>query len=175
MERSWGAGPGPYPEPDPLRAYDAAAALGDTAAARRRTAERMITPRWYHPALGLATAAFALVLAQGSGPGALVGAAVFLGIGFALKHVYQRMTGLWIGPEQLGPCSSRWFRGYTALVATVLLLAVFAEDLGAPGWTVPAGAAALLVGTVVLGRTMDDRLRAEIRSGAAPRPPKGAR
>ena len=175
MESNWGADPGSGQEPERPRSYDPAAALGDTTAARHRMAERMITPWWYHPVLGLAAGFFALALAWGSGLVVMVGAAAVLGVGFALKYVYQRMTGLWIGPEQLGPRSGRWFWGYMALLAAVLLFVVFAEDLKAPGWTVPAGAAVLLVGTIVLGRTMDSRLRAEIRTGAAPQPPKDTR
>lgn len=179
MEKDLGAVPDPRRDArdgtDPPQHYDAVTALGDTTAARCRMAERVITPWWYHPVLGLAQAAFVLVLAWTSTLGILVGAAGILGVALALKSVYQRTTGIWIGPDQLGPRSGRWFWALIALVLVVDALALFVWDTETSEGVVATGSAAVLLGTVLLGRTMDARLREEIRSGAAPAPAKGAR
>lgn len=151
-------------------AYDPAAALADVGAARRAVADRLITPWWYHPALGVIIAAILLVGALDLAnlirlPVALAGA---VGIGL-LVAAYQRTTGLWVDMRTLGPTSRRWWMAYAAvvLILTVTSLAPTATGRALPTWLAVLLAAAALVATIVLGRRVDDAMRAEIRSGAA--------
>lgn len=127
--------------------YDPAAALADVDAARRSVADRLITPWWYHPALGVILAAIMLVAALDLHnlvrlPVALAGA---VGIGL-LIGAYQRTTGLWVDLRNLGPT---------------------ATDRALPAWLAVLLAAVAVIATIVLGRRVDDAMRAEIRSGAA--------
>lgn len=166
-------GPAPRPgplEPDSAAPYDPVAALADVGDARRAVADRLITPWWYHPALGIIIAAILLVAALDLHnlvrlPVALAGA---VGIGL-LVGAYQRTTGLWVDMRTLGPTSRRWWLAYATvvLVLTVASLAPTATDRALPTWLALLLAAVALVATIVLGRRVDDAMRAEIRSGAA--------
>lgn len=154
-------------------AYDPAAALADVDSARRAVANRLITPWWYHPALGAILAAILLVGALDLHdlirlPVALVGA---VGIGL-LVAAYQRITGLWVDMRNLGPVSRRWWLAYAVVVVvvTVSSLAPTLTDRALPVWAALALAAIALVATIVLGRRVDEALRTEIRSGAAALP-----
>lgn len=153
--------------------YDPTAALADVASARRAVADRLVTPWWYHPALGAILAAIMLVAALDLNnlvrlPVALAGA---VGIGM-LVGAYQRMTGLWVDMRNLGPRSRSWWLGYAAviLVVTVASLVPTASNEALPAWLALLLAAVALVATVVLGRRIDSAMREEIRSGTAPMP-----
>lgn len=150
--------------------YDPAAALADVDAARRSVADRLITPWWYHPALGVILAAIMLVAALDLHnlvrlPVALAGA---VGIGL-LIGAYQRTTGLWVDLRNLGPTSRRWWLAYAVVVAvaTGASLIPTATDRALPAWLAVLLAAVAVIATIVLGRWVDDAMRAEIRSGAA--------
>ncbi|MDV8001185.1 hypothetical protein [Rhodococcus sp. IEGM 1408] len=153
--------------------YDVAAALADVDAARQSVADRLITPWWYHPALGTILAAIMLVSALDLHnfvrlPVALVGA---VGIGL-LVGAYQRMTGLWVDLRNLGPTSRKWWLAYAVIVAVsagASLVPTFREG-PLPWWLAVLLAAVALVATIVLGRGVDGALREEIRSGVAALP-----
>ena len=154
-------------------AYDPASALADVDSARRSVADRLVTPWWYHPALGAILAAIMLVAALDLHnlvrlPVALVGAA---GIGL-LVAAYQRTTGLWVDVRNLGPTSRKWWLAYAVIVVVVTggSLVPTAANVALPVWLAVALAVVALVATIVLGRRMDDALRAEIRSGVAAPP-----
>ena len=150
--------------------YDPAAALADVDSARRSVADRLTTPWWYHPALGAILAAIMLV-------GALdlhdvvrlvVSLCGAIGIGL-LVGAYQRTTGLWVDIRNLGPTSRRWWFAYAmiVLVVTGSSLLPTASDRALPVWLAVLLAAVAVIATIVLGRRVDDAMRAEIRSGAA--------
>lgn len=142
----------------------AVTALAELARDHERLATRIITPWWYHPALGLITAVFAGAHAL---PGVWPIAGITLGIMAlpVLTTTYARVSGV-VVTKPAGPRSRR------LLIATlVVLVAAMSCSLAfkfldvSPWWAlIPAGVT--FVATVVLGRRYDDALRQEI---AAPR------
>ena len=157
----------------PRPAYNPRDALADVAAARSSVADRLITPWWYHPALGVILAALVLVGALDLHNAVRVHVAVACAASIGLLvSAYQRVTGLWVDIRNLGPVSSRWWFAYLAMVVVVVGISLVPSftDRGLPGWTTALLVVVILVGTIVLGRGMDAAMRAEIRSGAAPTP-----
>ncbi|WP_314035085.1 hypothetical protein [Dietzia sp. CH92] len=159
--------------PDPAAPYDPVAALADVDSARRSVADRLITPWWYHPALGTILAAIMLVAALDLHDAVrlTVSLAGAVGIG-ALVGAYQRLTGLWVDMRNLGPVSRRWWLAYAAivLVVTATSLIPTAADRALPTWLALLLAVTAVAATVVLGRRVDSALRDEIRTGAAALP-----
>lgn len=150
--------------------YDPVTALSDVDAARHSVADRLITPWWYHPALGAIIAAIVLVGALDLPnlvrlPVALLGA---VGIG-VLVGAYQRLTGLWVDLRNLGSTSRRWWVAYAVIVVVVTgaSLVPTVANQALPTWLAILLAVMALVATIVLGRRMDSALREEIRSGVA--------
>lgn len=158
---------------DPRPDYGPRDALADVAASRAFVADRLITPWWYHPALGAILAAIVLVAALDLNTivRLVVSLACAVGIGL-LVAAYQRATGLWVDIRNLGPVSVRWWLAYVVLVAVVVGTALVPSFTGIilPAWVAVLLTVVVFLGTVVLGRKMDVALRAEIRSGAATAP-----
>lgn len=139
---------------------EARAALDDVAHDGRALAARLVTPWWYHPALGLIIGVF--VIAQVL-PGAWSIAAVALGIIAipALTTTYARRYGVAISK----PAGSRSRR--LMLTALAVLVACMLSALGIrlsglePGWAlIPVVVA--FAATVFLGRRFDEALRQEL-------------
>lgn len=153
--------------------YDPAAALADVDSARRSVAERLITPWWYHPALGGILAAIMLVAALDlhNIVRLVVSLGGAIGIGL-LVGAYQRTTGLWVDMRNLGPTSRRWWFAYAVIVLVVTgsSLIPTASGRALPVWLAVLLAAVALVATIVLGRRVDSAMREEIRTGAAALP-----
>ncbi|MDX2358070.1 hypothetical protein [Dietzia sp. PP-33] len=158
----------------PADSYDPATALADVDAARHSVADRLITPWWYHPALGAIVAAIVLM-------GALdlpnlvrlpIALACAAGIGL-LVSAYQRVTGLWVDARNLGPTSRKWWLVYGVIagMAVCASLIPLATGDAFPLWLSLLLAVVTVVATIVLGRRVDSTMRAEIRSGAATIPP----
>ena len=77
------------------------------AQARAAAADRLVTPWWYHPVLGLLCAAYVAAVSFGSTVWRAVAVALFaLGCG-ALARAYQRLTGVWSSGFHPGR-SRRW-------------------------------------------------------------------
>lgn len=160
-------------ENNPAPDYGARAALADVDSARHSVADRLVTPWWYHPALGVIIGAIvvtaALDLHNGIRiPVALAGA---VGIGL-LVGTYQRVTGLWVDMRNLGSRSRRWWLAYAVLVAILVGISLI-PSFGAqalPLWVALLLAGTAVVGTIVLGRRIDAVMREEIRSGIATLP-----
>lgn len=87
---------------------------------------------------------------------------------------YRRTTGLWVDMRNLGPTSRTWWLAYAVVVAvaTGASLIPTATDRSLPAWLPVLLAAVTVIATIVLGRRVDDAMRAESRSGTAaiPRP-----
>jgi hypothetical protein len=140
------------------------AALAAVDATRASVADRLVTPWWYHPTLGLLAAAYLVGYALGDTVVRMsVLIAFFVGLG-ALVSVYRRRTGVWVSGHRAG-AATRWAvaMGVSAVVVVVTAMVVHA----ATGllWPVWACAAVLFVLIVALGRRFDARLRSELRSG----------
>ncbi len=148
----------------PIDADEARAGLAAVVAQREDLATRLVTPWWYHPALGLLEAVLVLCMASGSTLLMFGGLAVF-GAGAGLLVLsYQRLTGLWVSGFRRGP-AGRIAGALGALVGASLLAAAFAAQAEAPFWVAVLAAGVVFVGTIVLGRAFDRALRAELRNG----------
>ena len=154
----------------PEQPYDPRDALADVAASRTSVADRLITPWWYHPALGGILAALVLVGALDAHNAIRITVALLAAISIgALVGLYQRTTGLWVDLRNLGPTSMRWWVVYLALVVVIVGISLLPSiaDITLPAWGALLLAAVILFGTIVLGRRMDDAMRADIRAGAS--------
>ena len=158
---------------DPRADYDPRDALADVAASRNSVADRLATPWWYHPALGGILAAIVLVSAfdLNNIVRLVVSLACAGGIG-VLVAAYQRTTGLWVDIRNLGPVSRRWWFVYLVLVITAVAIAMTPSfsSITLPTWVAIVLTAATFIGTIVLGRRIDESMRVEIRSGTATAP-----
>ena len=132
---------------------------GQTAAA-----DRLVTPWWYHPALGGLVAM--LVLACGVDVAWVVPVAIVLfslGLGI-LVGAYRSTTGMWISGHRAGR-ASRWAYVLGALCAGCVLVSFVARETEASAWLSWVAAATAFVGTVIIGRRFDTELRDQIRRG----------
>jgi hypothetical protein len=135
---------------------DPEAALAAIADQRREAAERLVTPWWYHPALGLLVGTMVATQAAPTAVRLAVLAGFFVGLA-ALVRAYQRLTGLWVSGYRRGPAGRR-----TLALAGVYLACVLVAIVAGGWWAIGAGAV-VLVATVVLGRAFDEALRGELR------------
>lgn len=145
------------PPPD-----DAVAALDLVHHARTALADRLVTPWWYHPVLGLLLGAFLASYAVGSGLAIGIGVVLYgVGVGMLTRR-YRQITGVWVNGLRAGSASRwAWALGAVALVA---FLAGLGLDRGlGQRWGLPAAGLLVAVATVVLGRRFDEALRAQLR------------
>jgi hypothetical protein len=136
---------------------EAQAALAAIAGQRREAAERLVTPWWYHPILGVLVGA--LVAAQGTDSFVLKTVTPLLvagGAGALIAH-YRRLTGLWVSGYRRGPA------GLLTVALTVGYLALYgvAAGFGSLAASIPAGVVVVAL-TIVVGRAFDGALRREI-------------
>lgn len=142
-----------------------AEALAMASGARAAAAERLVTPWWYHPILGLLVGGYFVAAALGDTTVRLIGAVAFFAGLVALVSAYRRMTGVWISGLQAGR-AGRWAYALTGVlvVTTAAGLAVtWSTSLTWPAW---AAAAVMAIAVILLGRRFDMALRARLREPA---------
>ncbi|MEO2134986.1 hypothetical protein E5344_10065 [Microbacterium laevaniformans] len=150
--------------PDAAAAREVLAQLQDDGS---RLASRVVTPWWFHPALGVIVAAFA-------GSQALPGIASIwiVAIGIAVLPVLTITYGRRYGVSTTQPAGPR-SRRLLLTMLTVLILAMVSslaiKVLALSAWWGIIPAAFAFSATVVLGRRYDDALRDELggRTGQA--------
>ena len=147
--------------PSTPSAGDARTALAHLDEDRAVLAQRIVTPRWYHPALGVITATFAgaHVLPRA---GALI--AIALGVVSipALMSLYAQRTGV-VVTKPAGPRSRRLLGTILIVLVAAMVCALLFKLSGVdPLWGL-APAMMTFVATVILGRRYDDALRRETR------------
>lgn len=129
--------------------------------------ERVVTPWWYHPALGIAVAV--IVTAQVLPPASrfpLLASGVLAMP--ALAAIYRRRYGVQIsGPT--GPRSRRMLTGVLAFLLAVLAVGVGIAFAGAPPVWILLPAVTSLIGVALLGRRYDRALRADLADPPGPR------
>jgi len=144
-----------------VTSVDAQAALDALAADRAQLAERLVTPAWYHPALGCLVAALILSAYLGTGLGTVLFVAYCAGLA-ALVSAYRRLTGLWSNGWQ-----SRAGRPYAVGLFLLLVGAVgvaFAARSGSlPSWTVIVAMVLCAASFIVVGPRYDTVVRASMR------------
>lgn len=145
------------------RKDEAAEALAMAAGARRSAADRLVTPWWYHPALGILLGGY--LVAFSSWNALVIGIAVplfFAGLG-ALVYAYRRLTGVWISGFAAGR-ASRWAYAVSVVVFVCMIagLAISrATSLMWPSWCLAAVACMTII---LIGRKFDTELRAQLRA-----------
>ncbi|WP_033338749.1 hypothetical protein [Catenuloplanes japonicus] len=145
---------------------DAAAQLAAINDTRSAVADRLITPWWYHPALGTALAVYVVGLSLGNTAVRLATVAVFVAFCVVLTRTYRRMTGVWVSGADAKGVAGRWATAMGAMVGVIAIagwLIGAYTDLDWPVWCL---AVVVLAGTIVLGRRFDAALRAQLRAAA---------
>jgi hypothetical protein len=148
------AEPTRHPSPEEARA-----SLEDVHRVEAELADRLITPWWYYPGMGLCEA---LLVSSMAFPDALRAPALVIGVaGFGLLiRKYQRLTGLGM--------SNQYFvlaRGWSVALVVVIIAAFGVVLLFDQPVITAATAVAVFVATVVLGRRGDSALRYRLRHG----------
>lgn len=135
-------------------------ARGDSRDDGSRLAARVVTPWWYHPALGVIVAAFA---ASPAFPGASGIWAVAIGIVLLpiLTLTYNRRYGV-STTQPAGPRSKRLLLAMLAILILAMASTLSIKLLALSAWWVVAPAVVAFAATVVLGRRYDAALRDEL-------------
>lgn len=149
-------------------AYPAQQALDDIAVGNRAIADRLVTPRWYHPVLGLGYAGFILGLGLLPKPWNLLVVPLFLILCGLLVRAYRSLTGIWVRPAMSHPSGRLWM-AYSVITCVCLIPALLSVSrlVQVPVWLLVTAAAIGLVATLILGPRLDQLMRAELRAGIA--------
>jgi hypothetical protein len=152
----------------PMTREEARAALGDLEHDGATLAARIVTPRWYHPALGVITAVFTVAQAL---PGLWPVAASAIGIAavLVLTTTYKRRYGVAVS-QPVGPRTRRLLRVVLAVLIAAMMSGLAIKLLGLELWWVLIPAAISFATTVVVGRRYDEALREEIAAQSGARP-----
>jgi hypothetical protein len=159
--------PSTTPRPSPAEAREALAGLHADDAS---LAQRLITPRWYHPLLGLIVALIITSQALPS-PASLILLPVALFALPALVLFHRRRHGLWFS-QPAGPRSRRVYRVMLVIVLLCFgaMLVVKLTPVAYEWVAIPAAVG--LVTPMVLGPRYDDLFRREL-AGPSARPDTG--
>jgi hypothetical protein len=145
--------------PDGYSAEDAAASLDLVDRARSDLADRLVTPWWYHPALGLIEAAFVVSFAMPTLWRLVLVVVAIAALG-GLTRAYSRLTGLAV----FGGSYWTMARGWIIALLSVIVVALGLSLLGGSVLVSLAAAALAFVATVVCGRRADMAIRARLRA-----------
>lgn len=153
------------PEPaddksQPPSAAEAGDILGRLSTDRSRLADQVVTPWWYHPALGVIMSVF--VLAQVLEPPLSI-SLVALGIVAipVLTNAYSRRYGISL-TQPTGRGSGRMLLASVGILALAIVGALAIRLTGVSLWWVLPLAVSAFVATVVFGRRYDKALRTEL-------------
>ncbi|MDA1360446.1 hypothetical protein O1R50_12480 [Glycomyces luteolus] len=147
-----------------LTPEEAQAALASVEQSRSDIADRLYTPWWYHPALGLLVGGLITVTFADLHSSILIGVLIAYGAGLgALVTAYRRKSGVWLNGTEGGPKARRSiFRFFGSLLVVVIIGAAFAIGMEIR-WTAPIVGFVVAVAIAVWGRHFDKVLRAELR------------
>ncbi len=140
--------------------------LAIIAQARAAVADRLTTPWWYHPILGLLLAGYIVAVSLGSTAVKAIAIVLFLAACGALAGAYRRLTGIWISGLDARGRAARWARALGVLVAAAMVTSWSVSYWTELTWPVWCLAAVAFAGAVFLGRRFDTALRAQLRAGA---------
>lgn len=148
----------------PVDSQEAAAALGRAGLAASAAADRLVTPVWYHPVLGLLCGV--LVLAEGVGNVPFLTVALLgfgAGIGL-LFNAYRNQTGMWVDVHRSGRAAPYAF-AVGGVIAVAMVVAMLDSGRWDGAWASAVCALITFVAVIVLGRRADAVLREQIRVG----------
>ncbi|MFB9164617.1 hypothetical protein [Arthrobacter psychrochitiniphilus] len=143
-------------------AREAQEALTAIASARSNAAERLTTPWWYHPVLGLLAAMFVVTITIG-GTVAIIAVTVvyFLGLG-VLMGAYKKKTGMWINGLTAGK-ASWWTLPLLVVVVGGMAGAYYFHAEKGLDWPAWVAGIVVFVAVNVFGRGFDVALRKQLR------------
>ena len=130
--------------------------------ARWKAADRLVTPWWYHPVLGLLTSAYLVAIILGNQITRFIALAIFLLGVAALVGAYRKLTGVWISGFSAGK-ASQWAYSLVGLLILCGVGAFLLHDAGLD-WPTWVAAALAFTGVIVLGRKFDVALRDQLRA-----------
>lgn len=126
--------------------------------------QRVVTPPWYHPVLGLVTGLFAFAPALPNIASVTVYALGIVAI-VLLITTYNRRYGVSV-TRPAGPRGKRLLLVQVAVVIAGMVTGVVIKFTGIAVWWAAIPAVIVCGTTIVLGRRYDDVFRAEIAGGA---------
>lgn len=130
--------------------------------ARQSAADRLITPWWYHPVLGLAVACYTVVLSSLNPIVIVIGMPLLLSGVAALVYAYRRTTGVWIWGFSAGH-ASRWAYALSAITLICMGGAITIRGTTSLIWPIWCLAGIVLIGVIVIGRKFDTELRSQLQ------------
>jgi len=142
---------------------DPATALATVSQSRAALAERVITPVWYHPILGLAIGLFFASYGTHNWWVITPAEALLFVVCFVLRAAYRRITGVWMSGYRRGRTRPATFTLLAILVALPVGAAVLDEHAHVH-WAWYAAGALAVPSVIVFGRWFDELLRAELRA-----------
>jgi hypothetical protein len=147
-----------HPSPE-----EALASLEDVHRMEADLADRLVTPWWYYPGLGLVEA---LIVSSMAFPDVLRALALVVGVAGIglLVSAYRRLTGLGMSNQYFALA-----RGWSLALVVVILLAFGVVLLVDRPVVTAVTAVVVFVATVVLGRRADSAVRYRLRHGAGAR------
>ena len=126
-------------------------------------ADRLVTPWWYHPSVGLIEAMIIVSFTLPT-PWQLVALAVAVACLGAVVRAYQRLTGLGMS-MRYAALARGWVLGLVAVVLAAIGVVVLVDQVA----VTIALAVLVLLATIVIGRRADSAIRTRLRSGRANR------
>jgi len=146
------------PSPDEARA-----SLDDVRHLEADLADRLVTPWWYYPGLGLVEALFITSMTFPLWLQLPAVAAGLAGLGLLVRN-WQRLTGLGLSTHYFALAP-----GWVTALVVVYLSAIVVVLLADQPVVTAVIAAVLLAATVVLGRRADTAMRYRLRHGTRTR------
>jgi hypothetical protein len=124
-------------------------------------ADRLVTPWWYYPGVGLGEA---LMVSSMAFPSSLRAPALVIGVAVVglLFSAYMRLTGLGMS-NQYFTLARRWSISLLVVVVVAIAIVLLIDQ----PVIVAATAVTIFVATVVLGRRADSALRDRLSHGVA--------
>jgi hypothetical protein len=139
---------------------EARASLDDVRRVEADLADRLVTPWWYHPGLGLVEALFISSMTFPVWLGLPAVAVGLIGLGLLVRN-WQRLTGLGAVSRQYNVLAREW----VIALLVVLLVAIVVVLLVDRPVVTAVTAVVVFVATVVLGRRGDSAVRDRLRHG----------
>lgn len=142
---------------------DARASLEAVDCVQADLADRLVTPWWYHPGLGLVEALLVASMAFSTLLRSLALVVGLAGLGL-LVSAYKRLTGLGVSTQYFALT-----RAWSIALIVIVLLAMSVVFLAESAMVTAVTAVVVFVATIVLGRRADIALRDRLRHGTRTR------
>ncbi|WP_207345517.1 hypothetical protein [Arthrobacter sp. E3] len=148
--------------PEAAPTHDAHATLAAIGGARSNAADRLVTPWWYHPILGLLAAVFVVVYATGDIVAVLIVTVLYFGGLGVLMGVYKEKTGMWINGLRAGR-ASWWTLPLVVIMVACLGVAYYLHAVHGLDWPAWVAGVVIFVAVNFFGHRFDVALRTQLR------------